>query len=469
MKPFNPKEFTFEDAAHLLRRAGFGGSVAQVEGLQKLGVQNAVDQLLSFSSNDGTSGNPHDDLEPVFQASIQEGRPAQVAVARTIPTVQGWWMFKMIRSTQPLKEKLTLFWHGHFVSGLDKVRSGFALRQQNELFRRMGLGKFEALVLEVSKNPAMLRYLDNDKNTKKHPNENFARELMELFTMGVKGGYSERDVQESARAFTGWSVAQRRGNLDDLRNPEFVFKKNDHDTGLKAVLGQNGNFNGDDIVRITSNHPSTPMFIITKLWKFFVAPEITEKTLSDLVAVWKKSGGSIRDVLREMFTSEEFYAPANRYALIKSPLEYVVGALRACNVKPDPDQERGLIPPLSAMAQIPLYPPDVSGWDGDMDWIADTTMLNRLQFAGALNAGRLVAAKSPNNTGGGGQRDIKAQWVIGANLNETIDLIGKTYLGSSINGSLKKALETFAKGRNTPDVARGLAYLVMISPQYHLA
>jgi uncharacterized protein (DUF1800 family) len=468
MKPFNPKEFTFEDAAHLLRRAGFGGRIEEVEALRKLGVQGAVDRLLTFSGDDGTTENPHLDLESIFEATRQEGRSFQVAAARTVPTVQGWWMFKMLRTTQPLKEKLTLFWHGHFVSGYDKVRSGFALRNQNELFRRMSLEKFENLVLEVSKDPAMLRYLDNDENTQKHPNENFARELMELFTMGVHGGYTEKDVQESARAFTGWTVQQRRGQVDDFLNPQFQFRQADHDTGAKTVLGQKGNLRGEDVVRITSNHPSTPKFIITKLWKFFVAPEISDSTLNDLVATWKKTNGSIRDVLREIFTSEEFYAPKNRYALIKSPLEYVIGAVRAANVKPEAVQDRGLIGPLSKMAQIPLYPPDVSGWDGDMDWIADTTMLNRLQFAGLLYTSRLPAGKG-YNSGGGGLQEIKPTWVIGANLNETIDLIGKTYLGSSIDGTLKKALEAYAKGRNTPDVAKGLAYLVMISPQYQLA
>jgi uncharacterized protein (DUF1800 family) len=471
MKAYNPKEYTFEDAAHLLRRAGFGGTFEEVENLRRLGPALAVEKLLSFSSFDGTERNPHD-LDEQFEAAKDAGRPPNQQVASTIVVAQAWWLFKMRTSREALKEKLALFWHGHFVSGLDKVRHGFMLKNQNELFRRLGLGKFQTLTLEVSKDPAMLRYLDNNVNTKKKPNENFARELMELFTMGVHGGYTERDIQEAARAFTGWTFNFRyNGTSEQLKSPSFVFNQREHDTGAKTVLGRSGNLNGEDVVEITCKHPSTPKFIITKLWKYFVSPSISDAALEDLTKLWQKTDGSIRDILREIFNSAEFYAPENRYSLIKTPLELVMGSLRASKAQLEMQHDYGLIGILGRMAQIPLYPPDVSGWDGDLDWIADTTMLNRLQYMATLTSGSLPASNRGRNAAlqGAGMRKIPSlEWGMGATLQETIDLVGRTHLGAVPTGSLRQALELAAKGRNTPEVAKGLAYLVLISPQYHL-
>ncbi len=472
MKPYNPQTYSFEDAAHLLRRAGFGGSIEEIEQLRRLGPSLAVEKLLSFSSNDGTEGNPHD-LDEQFEAVRAAGRPVNNQVASTIAVAQAWWLYKMRVSTQPLKEKMTLFWHGHFVSGLDKVRHGYMLQTQNELFRRMALGKFENLTLEVAKDPAMLRYLDNNVNTKKKPNENFAREVMELFTMGVHGGYTERDIQEAARAFTGWTFSYKRNaGVEAIKHPEFVFNAKEHDTGNKTILGKTGNWNGEDVVRIVANHPSTAKYMVTKLWNFFVAPKIPQDTLSELEAFWTRSQGNIRDLLREIFSSAEFYAPENRYALIKTPLEFVIGSLRASQAALEPQHEKALSAILARMAQIPFFPPDVSGWDGDIDWIADTTMLNRLQYVAMLAGGSLPSSARGNsgNLQGGGTRKIsKLEWVMGKDLAQTIDLVGKTHLGAVPTDSLRRALETYAKGRNTPEVAKGLAYLTMISPQYHLS
>ncbi len=470
MKPYNPKEYTFEDASHLLRRAGFGGTLEEIEALRRLGPQLAVEKLLSFSSFDGSEPNPHD-LDAQAKAAEEAGRPLNQVVASTVQVTQAWWLHKMRTTREPLKEKMTLFWHGHFVSGLDKVRSGYLLRNQNELFRRMALSNFEAITLAVAKDPAMLRYLDNDSNTKKHPNENFAREIMELFTMGVNSGYTEKDIQEAARAFTGWTFvyAQKQG-LEGLKNPPFVFNQKNHDTGVKTVLGQTGNLKGEDIVRIVCTQPSTAKYMVTKLWKFFVAPNIPAATLDELVQLWTKSKGNIRDVLREIFASAEFYAAENRFALIKTPIEFVIGSIRATNAQLEPAHEMALSNILSRMAQIPLYPPDVSGWDGDIDWIADTTMLNRLQHMATFSSGALptVVEKRKSVYGAGGLKKFSVQWVMGKDLSETIDLIGKTHYGEKPIGVLRKALEVYAKGRNTPEIARGLAYLAMISPQYHL-
>jgi uncharacterized protein (DUF1800 family) len=473
MKTYQPKNYSFEDAAHLLRRAGFGGTPEEIKKVQALGPELAVEQLLAFSDNDQTGDNPHD-IEKTYKDHLAAngGNPGG-AQGSALLTLQGWWLHKMLNTNQPLKEKLALFWHGHFATGQDKVRNAFALQRQNELFRRSGTGKFDALTLQVAKDPAMLRYLDNDENVKAHPNENFARELMELFTMGVHGGYTEKDIQESARAFTGWTA--KGGNNKDIeayKNIQFMFVPKNHDSGVKTFLGQSSNFDGADIVRIVTHHPSSAKFMTEKIWRYFVSEELPENIHNDLIQVWTSSKLDIRELLRTIFNSQEFYAPQNRNNLIKSPLEYVIGSLRSVNAKLLPEQELTLVNLLAAQAQIPFYPPNVKGWDGGLEWIADTTLLNRIQFMGTLSGGKLAMRfrfKQENKEKVPPQPIAGLTFPVGASTKETIDLIGKTFIGEQPTGVLRKALETFAKGRNNPEIAKGLAYLVLISPHYHLA
>ncbi len=464
MKPFAPRQYTFEDAAHLLRRAGFAGSVAEVKALQALGPQLAVERLLYFSEDDGTQDNPFD-LPGVF-AGQEDGNKAAGMARGMLP---GWWLYRLAHTTQPLKEKLTLFWHGHFATELQKVDNAFAMRQQNDLFRTLGLGRFEALTQALSKNPAMLRYLDNNKNVKGKPNENYARELMELFTLGVHGGYTEKDIQESARAFTGWTFQGGNQNkpaeLERYMNPLYTFRKDQFDAGQKTYLGQTGNFTGEDIVRIACAHPSTARFILTKLWRFFVNDTVSDELLNGLVGVWNDSQGEIAVILRTVFTSEEFYASRNRHTVIKSPTEYLIGMLRAAQTKLAPEQCSALFGSLRVMGQALFNPPNVKGWDGGSSWVSDTALLNRLNLCGAVSQ-----AKLPANVEKGKQAPPTAMTLpIGSSVTETIDLLGLTFLGEKPEGALRRTLETFSGGKNTPDVVRGLTYLVLASPQYHLA
>ncbi len=475
MKPYRPKTYTFEDAAHLLRRAGFGGTPEEIEKLRLLGPELAVEQLLTWNAQDGTESNPNY-VGATFDGYIKDGVDLIKSLNRISPVVQLWWVHKMLTTTQPMKEKLTLFWHGHFASGFDKVKSGFMLQNQNELFRRMGAGEFEPFVLEVSRDPAMLRYLDNDQNTKDHPNENYARELMELFTLGV-GNYSEKDIQESARALSGWSInGGQRGagrGPENARKPEAVFTAKKHDDGAKTLLGQTGNLKLEDVVRIVCSQPATAKFMTLKLWKFFVNEEIPVDVHTELAVLWVKSKGNISTVLREVFNSEEFYAQRNRYALVKSPVEYVVGALRASNAKLGPAHQRGVVNLMTQQYQALLDPPNVKGWDGGREWIDDSSILSRLNFAGAVVSGNLPAPRSQNTKGQQQQAaptpkaDLRLPSASSA--NELIELLGRTYLGESPKGSLRKTLELFSGGKLTPEVEKGMAYLVLASPQYHLA
>jgi uncharacterized protein (DUF1800 family) len=453
MKPYKPQRYFYRDAAHLLRRAGFGGSSDEVEVYRKLGPEAAAEKLLTFSEADGTD------------ASLFDWRAAYngMNAGGGFPMLAALWFHRMITTSQPLKEKLALFWHGHFATGRDKVDNAFAMAAQLETFRMKGLGQFPDLVLAVSRDPAMLRYLDNDKNAKGKPNENYARELMELFTIGVHAGYTEKDVQESARAFTGWTrTAIDKGNPEQ----KFVFTAKNHDDGVKTVLGQTGNWDGHDIVRIVTDHPACAKFMTAKLWRFFVNEKPADNTHDELAAFWTQSKGDVRAVLKLIFSSEEFYAAENRFALVKSPVEYVVGAIRATGAKLQIEHVMALNNVTQGMTQQLFYPPNVKGWDGGDDWLADFTMLNRLNFVAALINGNLPAAKK--------SRDQQIPKVtldlpVAETANQTLDLIGRALNGETPIGEMRASMQALATGTVNADMAKRLAHFAMISPQFHLA
>jgi uncharacterized protein (DUF1800 family) len=375
----------------------------------------------------------------------------------------------MVHSPQPFWEKLTLFWHGHFATEIRKVNSPFAMQKQNRLLRQLGLGRFETLVMGVAKDPAMIWYLDNNRNVKGKPNENFARELMELFTMGVHGGYTEKDVLESARAFTGWSFRHGNDNkpeeFEKYMNPQYVFNAKQFDDGEKTYLGQKGKFTGEDIVRMACAHPSTAKFIITKLWKFYVSETIPDASLETLVAVWNSSQGDIGAVLKAMLTSEAFYARENRLALVKSPADYVIGTLRALEAKLSPEQCLGAYTTMERMGQALLNPPNVKGWDGGTHWVSDTTILNRLAFIGGVSQNRIPA----NVAKGKPQPAVNITLPKGSSFDESFEALLVAFLGRKTDGVIKRALTQYAAGKFDADVLRGMTYLVLASPQYHMA
>jgi uncharacterized protein (DUF1800 family) len=297
---------------------------------------------------------------------------------------------------------------------------------------------------------------------------------MELFTMGV-GNYTEKDIQESARALSGWSIRggpRGAGKSPEMaRKPESMFNPRNHDDGVKTFLGQTGNHKLEDIVRMVSNHPATAKFMTQKLWKFFVNEEIPDDVHTELAALWVKSKGNTAIILREIFNSEEFYAQRNRYALVKSPVEYVIGALRASGAKLSSAHQRGVVNLMTQQYQTILNPPNVKGWDGGKEWIDDSSILNRLTFVGAVVSGNLPTPRAPYMKAQQGVQTQKADLRLpsASSANELIELLGRTYLGQSPTGALRKTLETFSGGKLTPEVAKGMTYLVLASPQYHLA
>jgi uncharacterized protein (DUF1800 family) len=360
--------FGARHAAHLLRRAGFGGSSADIDRSTTLGMAGSVDRLL----------HPRD-AEPSFP----DYPPADIlyeknrGLART--GTQRWWLDRMLRTQHPLHEKMTLFWHGHFATSIAKVPAALMARQI-DLFRAQGLGNFRTLLAAVSTDPAMSVWLDNRSNTKAHPNENYAREVMELFALGL-GAYTEDDVKAGARALTGWGY--------DRATMTVAFDPRRHDDGIKTFLGRTGPFGLTDVVDIIVEQPIHQRFIARKLLEFFVysdpEPELTEA----VAATYALSGYDIAKTVGTILRSQVFYSTRAYRALPKSPLEFTIGLLRFTGATSVPAR---LPAALRRMGQEPLAPPSVKGWDGGPTWINTNTLLARFNFVNALVATSGVTA-----------------------------------------------------------------------------
>ena len=269
----------------------------------------------------------------------------------------------------PLAERMTLFWHNHFTSSQQKVRYARLMYRQNVLLREHALGNFATLLHAVSKDPAMIIYLDSATNRKDKPNENFAREVMELFTLG-EGNYTEADIREAARAFTGWSLEQ---DTMEFRNRPFL-----HDSGDKTVLGQRGRFDGDDVLDILLAQPKAAEYIVGKMWREFVSPEPESVEVRRIAATFRDSRYDIRAALRELLLSAAFWKEANRAVLVKSPVEFVVGSLRQFDMSADDVASLAMV--MAGLGQNLFAPPNVKGWPGGEAWINSATLLARKQF-----------------------------------------------------------------------------------------
>jgi uncharacterized protein (DUF1800 family) len=367
LSAFVPKDadlFDSRKAAHLLRRSGFGAPFEDVERAMKQGLETTVDSLLDLDTT-------QDEFAPL--AESLEGTLVDFGNADHLRT---WWLYRMQTTKRPLEEKLALFWHGHFATSIQKVQRADLMHGQNKLFRRYALGPFRSLVLGVAKDPAMLRYLDGNTNKKGSPNENFARELLELFTMGP-GHYSEKDVMEAARAFTGWHT-----NYAD-----FQFVAAQHDCGVKTILGETGDWNGDDVIDIVLRRAATARFLATKLFEFFCHPNPPERVVASLADDLLRSQYALKGVLRRLFLSRVFYSRAAWRAVVKSPVELVVGAAREQDSKVNLMQ---FVRALRNLGQELFAPPTVKGWDGGAAWLTSALVLERVNFAMSFAHARSV-------------------------------------------------------------------------------
>ena len=364
----------FDDARHLLNRTSFAASVDDINAFATLTREQAADRLLAWTgARVGTPApgwvNTFESPRRVRGMSEDERKAFQREQFEKGVELRGWWLTEMLTTPSPLTEKMVLFWHNHFTSSLQKVKSPPLMYRQNLLLRRHALGYFGDMLHEVSKDPAMVVYLDNASNRKGRPNENFAREVMELFTLG-EGNYGEQDIKEAARAFTGWSI--------DPDSGEFVFRRQAHDEDVKTVLGRSGNFDGDAVLDILLAQPRTAEFIVSKLWREFVSPNPNPAEVRRIARMFRDNRYNIKVALRALLVSDAFYAPQNRAALIKSPIDLIVGTLRQFRYT------TGEVTPFlfvsRQLGQDLFAPPNVKGWPGGEAWINSATLLARKQL-----------------------------------------------------------------------------------------
>jgi uncharacterized protein (DUF1800 family) len=287
--------------------------------------------------------------------------------------LRAWWVQEMLATPSPLTERMTLFWHNHFVSSQQKVRIARLMYGQNATLRANALGNFGTLLHAASKDPAMLVYLDSAQNRKGQPNENFAREAMELFTLG-EGHYTEQDVKEAARAFTGWSLDRESG--------EYLFRPGVHDRDTKTVLGKSGLFDGDAVLDILLAQPSAAEYVTAKLWSEFVSPDPDPREVKRIAQAFRGSNYDIKTAMRALLLCDAFWARENRGTLVKSPVEFVVGTLRQLEVQPQSGLPFAIL--SAGMGQNLYSPPNVKGWPGGNVWIDTNTLLARKQFVDRL-------------------------------------------------------------------------------------
>jgi hypothetical protein len=402
LSPITAADWNAERAAHLLERAGFGGTPEDIARLAAMTPQQAVDSLVEYERIDNSRALPFEEsgvwdrgMDPfppsradaVRQArergealgvkALPEGsqRRLQPVVdkffyglrANTIETQRlgVWWASRMLTTPRPLEERLTFFWHGHFATGDAKVRDYRMMLRQNEMLRRNASATLRALLVGILKDPAMLVYLDNGENVKAHPNENFGRELLELFSMGV-GHYTERDVREAARAFTGWT--------NDVL--EFRFDSAQHDFGDKTFLGRTGPLDGTDIIDTILSQEATGDFVAAKLYRYFVRDEISPSVKAELGRSFKAGGYQIKPLLKRIFLSKDFYSPPSTATVIKSPVVLVISTYRKLGLR-----ELPTIPDFGrltgALGQTLFDPPNVAGWAGGRTWITPATLMQR--------------------------------------------------------------------------------------------
>lgn len=450
--------------AHLFRRAGFGLLPDELDHYAALGVQGSVDYLIQFEQVTDPAGTlyPVPDLTdyipqfiPAAQRTAQTNKAAGLLNAEARRMIQTWWVQRMLSTARPLQEKMVLFWHGHFATALSKVSPSLML-QQNQLFRGLALGNFQMWLTSVNQDPAMLVWLDGWTNRAGKPNENFSRELMELFALGI-GNYTEQDVREGARALTGWTLPA--GFLYTPGSISATFKQRFFDSGVKTYLNHSGDLGADDVMTILAAHPATGPFIARKLFEFFAYANPSDAALKPLVDIYYAQNYDIRAMVRSLLLSDIFYSDQAFQQHIKSPVEYVVGTVRELNV---PVQPQALVGAMTLMGQELFNPPNVGGWPGGTAWVNEGTLVERFNFAGALSAlqsGALDAQALVNQSG-----------TTGASAFVTYLLT--RFLGIGATSSTQGALDEYLGPALTPEIiqarVRGLLQLVLSTPEYQL-
>jgi len=385
------RKMGFEAARHLLSRAGFGGSYEEIEATSKRSAKDVVDALIADAKTGKTAtaapsfvGSPPARLEmrsrrreimaetdPAKQEQLKQKMKREVVQTSIVRAqeLKGWWLQEMVATSSPLQEKMLLFWHNHFTSSLTKVKSPVLIYNQHMMLRKHALGSFREMLAGVARDPAMILYLDNVSNRRRKPNENFARELLELFTLG-EGHYTEADIKEAARAFTGWTLDRKTG--------KFRFAQGAHDPGEKTFMGKSGKLDGQDILDTLLEKPQTSIYITGKLWRAFVSEEPDDAEIKRIAKIWRESDYDNAAMMRALLTSKEFYRAEHQGNLIKSPIELIVGTLRLFRMQFE--KTSPLVGTARRLGQDIFEPPNVKGWPGGKTWITSDSLLMRQQI-----------------------------------------------------------------------------------------
>jgi uncharacterized protein (DUF1800 family) len=452
LTPLPSAEWSYDRAAHLLAHAGFGGTPDDIEALAKLGLDGAVDALVNFEHTpnpqlaafvesglwDPSLAAFPDSRPDATDRAEQHGESMGVAVKpsgnRALQPVSDrffywlratmletrrlgyWWANRMLATTHPLEEKMALLWHGHFATHENKVRDYRKMHQQIELFERHATGNLRELTIEVARNPAMLYFLDAQYNVKGAPNENFAREVMELFTMGV-GNYTEQDVRECARAFTGWYFEDLTFKVDPAK----------HDSGPKTFLGRTGDFDGVDVLEIIFEQPVTAEYLAAKIYRFLVRDELSPALRTKLGALLRDADYDIKPLLTAIFRSKDFYSQASYGGHIKGPVEHMIAMMKHLGVRTlpgVPDFNQATI----AMGQHLLNPPSVAGWAGGKSWITPGLLIARSNVARDVLIPDMTGFRDWNFSAGSDD-------VLGQRLRDGFDIGAATAVADPANMS----------------------------------
>jgi uncharacterized protein (DUF1800 family) len=405
LKELKPQDFDYWKAQHLLNRAGFGGTPSQVRAIANMGLNDAVDYIVDYEKVELAAINPDEFDKDIMRPASAEER-VEVAQARRsgderlleqlrqdrqrrqaadrqqVASMQRWWLKRIIETPRPLEEKMTLFWHGHFATNYRSIEDSYHMFLQNMFFRTNATGSFVDLVYGIIRDPAMLAYLNNNQNRKERPNENLARELMELFTLGEGNLYTEADIKQGARALTGYT----------FNDDNFEFRPEMHDDGVKRILGQEGNFDGTDFCKLILSQKVASEYLCWKLYRYFVndLPGEPDKDaqgfILKLAREFRDQNYALKPILKTLFRSEHFYDQANIAALIKNPVQLIVQAVRS--LRTPARNLAALVSAADLMGQNLFFPPSVKGWDGGRAWINTSTLFVRQNLMIYLLTGR---------------------------------------------------------------------------------
>ncbi len=402
IEPHSRAEWDTAHARHLLNRAGFGGSAEEIAKFVAMGEDQAIESLFPDPSKTpppivlGRASLPGDLVDPVEGlATIEDRRQGYVRLLpdliATLNRFGDWWTDRMVAADDPVRDHMTIFWHGHFVSSVKEVGNPYAIIEQIRFLRANALGPFDVLVRGIGRDGAMLRYLNNDTNVKEHANENWARELMELFSLG-DGNYTEQDIRESARAFTGWSQ----------ESSHFVYHRLDHDFGQKTFLGHTGNFDGDQVISVILRQPACGRFIAKKIITYFEGVPPTAERAEEYAAFLRSNEYDVGKMLKRLFHDPAFYREEVMNDRVSGPIEYLVGSARRLEVLP-PSQL--VLAGGDMLGQKLFWPPSVKGWDGGMTWVTTGAMMHRSNVIGALlgvvDTEKLASTADASMEGGG--------------------------------------------------------------------